>query len=304
MHTARPQTMKTTQNPLQRNGSTSATVVGLIALVAIGVGLYMFVPGCGARAEVAKDKALAKIDEMLGKSEVREKQIEEQLAGLKKASNAARKSKIEAEVAFQQVDEKLKPTRQEIAKANVTLGKLQVHLTSTEPVILGGTEYTSAELKEKTQKVIDLRKKLDAQVAQLEKQQNLYAKVRDTQHARQEAFDAKHHELSQRLEIIKTKAKSLRDMKEARKMMSSTDDSTAESVEKVEADVDAFERELDAALGFENEMFDESQANDKLESAEDIINATQDTESQLDEINALLGTDDGDTTGTASDSKE
>jgi hypothetical protein len=114
----------------------------LIVLVMVSV------VGCGSRVEVAKEKALAKIDSLLGTMEVKRKEIDISVRALNDGINGLRKAKIKAQVKHDQLEQKVIPISDKIASVDQSLKKLRDHLASGEPVDIAGKTYSPQELKQ------------------------------------------------------------------------------------------------------------------------------------------------------------
>jgi len=109
----------------------------LIAVVLMMVSLV----GCEARVEVAKEKALVKIDSLLGTMEVKRKEIDISVRALKVGINGLRKSKIKAQVKHDQLEQKVVPITDKIASIDQSLKKLRDYLASGKPVDIAGKTY-------------------------------------------------------------------------------------------------------------------------------------------------------------------
>ena len=97
--------------------------------------------GCGARVEVAKDKVLKQIDAMLGEIDVKRKDIQLSVNGLKDGIEGMRKAKIKAKVKQEQMDRQAESVRQQITQVDDVLKKLRPHLDATTPVQISGKTY-------------------------------------------------------------------------------------------------------------------------------------------------------------------
>ena len=101
----------------------------IVLLAAVGLLVAFLLPGCGdankARVDVAKKKLLDQIDEALGKMDVQKAEIDNGIKSAKQAADGVRKAKIKAQVSLEQLDEKVRPHQDKIARCDETLAKLR-----------------------------------------------------------------------------------------------------------------------------------------------------------------------------------
>ena len=117
-------------------------------MVVCGVLASALVLGCGARLEVAKDKVREKIDSLLGSMDVKRKEIEISVAGLREGINGLRRAKIKAQVGGDQIGRQAKPQEERLAAMDGALKTLEGHLETGKAVEIAGKTYSPAELKE------------------------------------------------------------------------------------------------------------------------------------------------------------
>ena len=91
-----------------------------LLIVAIAVSAYV---GCGARAQVAGDKILAKIDDMLGSLDVKLKEIKNAHADLKASAEHNYVARKKSEYKVEELEEKQKEVEAKIAKKSAELKK-------------------------------------------------------------------------------------------------------------------------------------------------------------------------------------
>jgi len=124
-------------------------VAVLVSVVVVASFWY----GCGARVEVAKDKVKQKIDSLLGTMDVKRKEIELGISGLKEGIDGLRKAKIKAQVATEQLGRQAFPQEEKLASMDSALKTLRGHLEGDKPVEIAGKTYSPAELKELADRV-------------------------------------------------------------------------------------------------------------------------------------------------------
>ena len=107
-------------------------LVGVLVLV--GVGIYGCGDGTKARVEVAKEKALKQLDDLLGSMDVKRKEIDLQVQGLKHGIAGIGKAKIKAQVKLEELNRKVEPLQTKQGEIDSTLKKYQEYLAKNEPV--------------------------------------------------------------------------------------------------------------------------------------------------------------------------
>src|SRR5690606_23580933 len=131
--------------------------------------LLIGLAGCGdsvrARVEVATDKAVEKLDSILGSLDVKRREIDLSMRSLKDAVTGISKAKIKAQVKHDQIDHQAEPVRERMAQADASLKKLRDYLTAGEPVEIGGKTYSVEDLKQMAGEIIEARKGHAAQLA-------------------------------------------------------------------------------------------------------------------------------------------
>ncbi len=105
-----------------------ALVSLVLAIVLIG-GIYLIsTSGCGARAQVAGEQLLEKIDSWLGELDVKRKAIENEKKNLEQAIENVREQKVKAKVQLDLYQAKIDPMNMELTNIKRALGELQPHL--------------------------------------------------------------------------------------------------------------------------------------------------------------------------------
>ena len=103
--------------------------------------------GCEARTRVAKEKALAKIDSLLGNMDVKRKEVDLSVGALREGLAGLRKAKITAQVQLDQINRKVHAVEDRLSPLDDTLKTLRDHLKSGMVVEIAGRSYTPDELK-------------------------------------------------------------------------------------------------------------------------------------------------------------
>jgi chromosome segregation ATPase len=244
--------------------------------------------GCGARTEVAKDKVLAKIDSLLGSMDVKRKEIELSMKGLKDGVDGIRKAKIKAQVKHDQIQRQIDPVAGRIKSVDTTLKKLREHLASEQSVEIGGKTYSPKELTEMANKVIQARKDLAAQQEGLQKSQTSLKKVVSTLEKKQQDYQQSLTRLEAQIAEIDSKVVALKAMKDASAAMGDSEESLAENVANLEGKVNDLYAEVESELIGEDARWDAAATEKQINSVEAFIKATQDSTDTISEIDKIL----------------
>ena len=102
-----------------------ASLILMISLLA-GVYVATTTTGCGARAQVAGDKVMDKIDKWLGELDVKRKEIANSIDELENAVDRTHKAKVSAEVRLEEIDKKAKPIQKRIDGIKVYLAEINI----------------------------------------------------------------------------------------------------------------------------------------------------------------------------------
>ena len=245
--------------------------------------------GCGARAEVAKEKALEKIDNLLGSMDVKRKEIELSLKALKDGVAGIRKAKIKAQVKHDQIGQRAEPFQAKIAQADTTLKKLRDYLASNEAVEIAGKKYSPDELKKMANDVIGARKSNTDQVAGFEKSQTNLKKVVTTLEKRQREYETRISSLEGQIAQIDTQSVALKAMKDASASMGDADATLDENVTNLEDKVNDLFADMQGELLAEGDKWDATTADKEIDSVDAFIEATQEPTDTIGEIDKILG---------------
>ena len=174
----------------------------IFAGLVCGVLASALVLGCGARLEVAKDKVREKIDSLLGTMDVKRKEIELSVTGLREGISGLRKAKIKAQVGGDQIGRQAKPQEERLAAMDGALKTLKGHLETGKAVEIAGKTYSPEELKSLTEQVIQSRKACAAQVDAFHESQGRLQKVAATLERKQQEAQSRLTEIEGQLAVI------------------------------------------------------------------------------------------------------
>ncbi len=255
--------------------------IGLLAVLGIAALLGR------ARVEVTKDKAVAKIDQLLGNMEVKRKEIELSVAGLKDGLREIQKAKITVQVKHEQIGRRAEPVEQEIAKIDGSLRRLRDHLASDTTLTVGGKVYQQDEVKTLASRLIEQRKVQSDQLAGLRTAQGRLQKVVEALDRKQAEYQKRLADIESQLTVIDSNRTALTAMKDAARAIDSGDKGLAQSVTQLEDKVNGLYAEVEAELRVEDAQW--ASATKESQSADAILNAVRTPSDTIAEIDALLG---------------
>jgi len=259
--------------------------VGLVLLVAA----VWWVGGFGARGEVAKEKALKKIDSLLGEMDVKRKEIDHELRSLKNAVTGIKKAKIKAQVKHDQIGRQTDPLRDQIAQADTTLRKLRDYLQAGEPVEIAGKTYSPDDLKKMASDVIEARKGQGQQIAGLERSQAELQKVITGLDRKQRAIESRISGMESQIAQIDAQADALTAMKDASATLGDSDATLEENVAVLDDKVNDLFADVQVEMAIESEEWDVATAESEINSVDAFISATQGPGDTVSEIDRILG---------------
>jgi len=210
--------------------------------------------GCDARTQVAKEKALQKIDSLLGNIDVKRKEIELSVEALKEGLAGLRKAKITAQVKLDQLDRKAQPIVERLATVDDTLKRLRDHLKSGTAIEIAGRTYSQEELKSMATQVIAERKGAAEQRSVLRDAQARLRKVVATLERKQWDYEQRVSAIDNRVAVIDASRSALLAMKEAGQAMKGG----YEGLKRLNEKVSDLYAEVETGLIFEDAKWDKS----------------------------------------------
>ena len=260
----------------------------LISLACVALS-SIYVVGCGARVEVAKEKTLAKIDSMLGSLDVKRKEIEHSVNALKDGVDGLRKAKIKAQVKHDQLEQKVAPISERITDIDQSLKKLRDHLASGDAVELAGRSYSPDELKQMADKVLTARKEFVVQRERFQKSQGSLKKVVATLERKQQDYEQNLSRLESQIAEIDSKRIALKAMQDASAAMGNSEETMVHNVEELEDKVNDLFADVEGELLAEDERWDTTAVEQEIDAVDAFVSATHDPSDTLSEIDAVLG---------------
>jgi len=264
--------------------STREKEMSRLFFVVFGLCLATIV-GCGARGDVAKDKVLKKIDQLLGEMDVKMKVAENGVKEMeqKEQQIALNKNKMKAEI--DQLNREIDPIKKDMDRAKSVLAEFKPHIAATEDVTINGKVYSPEKIAKSVTELADLYTKKESQLQGLEKGLETYQKTEQMLVKQQEVVSSKLADLQKTMEEIKTKKKSLEMMQTASKTAS--DASVIDKFDDLEKSVKDLYTDIDAASMYEEEKLDAALA--KTSSVDDLLKEFETKEDLSAKVDAILG---------------
>ena len=264
-------------------------IVGLV-LTIIGMTL---IPGCGdagkARVDVATKKVFDQIDEALGKMDVQKAEIDNGIKTAKLAVDGVRKAKIKAQVSLDQLDEKVRPHQDKIAKCDETLAKLRDAIKADVPADFGGKTYTVVELKDMAGKVISSRKECEDQVKGFETARQNMQNVVATISKQQQELEARITKLQATNSKLDAEMAAAKAMKQASSTMGDGTMSLMENLDELEAKLASLSADVQGELAGESEKWSSAGTDQAINDVDAFIKSAQTPSDPVAEIDRILG---------------
>jgi hypothetical protein len=264
-----------------------------VAVLGLGLlaGLVGLV-GCQAQREVAADRIKESIDGLLGKLDVRHKEVKIQLDALEDGVGKVRTAKIKHQVLLQQIAQRTEPLTAERETVKKHLQTVQTALKSGTEVNIGGQTLSQEKLTKAAKELIDKHKLLDSQIKSAEA-------TKPNLEKQMAALEKQQLNYTQQIALLKTSLKKIEaDMisakayQEASAAMGDADASLAQNVDNLKGKLAELDAEVQTVLLNEGEKFNESSNAANVSEAEEVLKTLEGSADVSSEIDAILGTGD------------
>jgi chromosome segregation ATPase len=251
--------------------------------------LVFGVPGCGPRAEVAKKRALERVDDLIGKMDVQRQEIDDGIRATKRAVEGVRKAKVKAQVKCDQLGEKIKPFEEKVAQCDQSLARLRDLLKAGKPADIAGKTYSVSELKDMAGKVIQARKEAEGQINGYKTARESMKKVVADLSKQQQVLEARLTNLQAQVAKLDSEMAAAKSMKEASAAMGEKDNTLAANLDSLEEKVASLSADVRAELRSESEKWSEAKADQAISDVDAFIRDSQKPTDTLAEIDRILG---------------
>ena len=256
----------------------------LVAVLTLGL-----LAGCGARVEVAKEKVLKQIDNLLGKMDVERKQIQIEMNALKDGVEGIRKAKIKAKVKQDQITGEVEPVQEQITKVDVVLKLLRPHLEATQPVEIAGKSHTPSEINETADKLLKERKQLSEKADAMKTVETSLEQTAAGLEKQQNVYQQRLQKLESQVAQIDAQSMALKAKQEAAAAMGNADQTLSANVDALQEKVNNLLAETKANLQAEDEKWNEAAVTKEIDSLDSTLCKFQDSRDTAAEIDKLLG---------------
>jgi chromosome segregation ATPase len=256
----------------------------VIAILAVGL-----LAGCGARTEVAKEKLLKKIDSMLGEMDVKRKDIQMQMTGLKQGVEGLGKAKIKAQVKQEQIERDMQPLQERIDRVDAALKTIRPHLDKKEKVEIASVSYTPEKVKEMAGALLNERKTLASRLDSLNQAKASLGKTVSVLQQRQDDYKAALGKLENQVSEIDAKMIAAKAMQEASASMGESEASLATNVSNLEGKVRDLLADVTSTVLSENEKWDEARATKEIDGVDAALSKIEGPAATAAEIDKILG---------------
>lgn len=265
------------------------TLIGATLAVGLVVGAVALFSGC-ARFEVAKDKVMDSIDAMLGKLDVSKKQIEMNIAALRKGIDGMQTAKAKIKAQLLLIERNTQPVRAKMEETKVAMAKLSEYVKAGTSVSLGGKEYDPEQLKSMAGDALKRYKSYETQVKNLESTKPTLEASLGNIDAKINLYQEKLVSLDDAMKKVEAKLVALKAMQETSAALGDADGSLASNVEALERDLASLEGEVDAGLLREDERYNASATEKQISTVDSFIESVNAGGADpLSEIDAILG---------------
>jgi len=248
-----------------------------------------FVVGCGARAEVAKEKLLKKIDGLLGEMDVKRKDIQIQMTGLKEGIEGLGKAKIKAQVKQEQIERDMHPIQERRDRIDSALKTLRPHVEKKEKAEIAGVTYTPEKINEMAGTLIEERKTVTSRLESLDQGKTSLSKTVSVLQQKQDQYKSALTKLENQVAEIDAKMIAAKAMQEASASMGEGEATLATNVSKLEGNVRDLMADVTTAILSENEKWDEAKATKDIDGVDATLSKVEGSSSHAAEIDKILG---------------
>jgi hypothetical protein len=259
----------------------------LFVIVLCGALATVLAIGCEARMEVAKDKVKEQIDSLLGSMDVKRKEIEISVNGLKEGINNLRKAKIRVQVSNEQIQMQAKPVEEKLVNTDSALKTLRGHLETAKPVEIAGKTYNQEELKDLAERILRARKVCVGQTDGFHAAETRMNKVASTLERKQQDLQQHLSDIEGQLVVIDSNRIALVAIQQSAEAMGD-DASLAQSLDHLQKKVNSLYADIEVELRTEDAKWAEDLATKEIDATQSLVAGLQNPRDTKDEIDQIL----------------
>jgi len=259
----------------------------LVGLVGLGL---LSASGCGARAEVAKDKVLAQLDKVLGELNVKQKDIDLKRKELSNEMQVVREKKFNAAVRLELLTKKQDVSKQELDKLKQGLARVQPKMEEAKAngkIELNGREVTADELNRMATDLINRVKSKESEINSQQTSVDALKRSAEFLASQEKAALDMLGKLDLKIAEIKDKKIAIDAVKSASSVVGN-DTSINDKISALSKEIDNMFVDVETAMRVEEEKLNDLKS--QTTSADELLTETgSDLDATMSEIDAILG---------------
>jgi len=259
----------------------------LFVIVVCGALASALAIGCEARIQVAKERIKEQIDSLLGSMDVKRKEIEISVNGMKEGINNLRKAKIRVQVINEQIQREARPLEERLVNTDSALQTLRGHFEASEPVEIAGKTYRQEELKDLAERILRARKVCVGQLDGFHSAETRLNKVATTLERKQQDLQQHLTDIEGQLVVIDSNRIALVAMQQSAEAMGN-DASLAQSLDHLQKKVTALYTDIEVGLRTEDAKWAEDLATTEIDATQSLVAGLQNPHDTIAEIDQIL----------------
>jgi hypothetical protein len=219
--------------------------------------------------------------------DVKRKEIEISVNGLKEGINNLRKAKIKVQVNNEQIQREAKPQEERLVNTDSALQTLRGHLEASEPVEIAGKTYNQEELKDLADRILRARKVYVGQLDGFHSAETRLNKVATTLERKQQDLQQHLADIEGQLVVIDSNRIALVAMQQSAEAMGD-DASLAQSLDHLQKKVTALYTDIEVGLRIEDAKWAEDLATTEIDATQSLVAGLQNPRDTIAEIDQIL----------------
>jgi phage shock protein A len=244
--------------------------------------------GCEARMEIAKERGKEQIDSLLGSMDVKRKEIEISVNGMKEGIISLRKAKIRVQVSNEQIQMQARSLEERLVNTDSALQRLRGHLEAAKPVEIAGKTYSQEELKDLADRILRARKVYVGQLDGFHSAETRLDKIASTLERKQ--LDLQQHlsDIEGQLVVLDSNRIALEAMQKSAEAMGENDSSLAKSLDHLQKKVNSLYAEIEVGLRTEDAKWAEDLAITEIDATQSLVAKIRNPHDTIAEIDQIL----------------
>lgn len=259
----------------------------IIVLLVAALLVFAGVPRVRTYFAVGRESLVDTIDAAIGEFRVKRAEVAEGIERLKESEGKLRRGQIRCEVKAEQLAKELTEIDDKNARAFSSLGTLRELIAAGEPAVLGGREYSVAQLQVLAEDVISLHKSLKTQYEGIGGAKVLLDETAKTLLTKLGQAQSRIFSMENQLREIDAKIMALDTMRGAAGTTGSSGETLAANFKDVQNELNDLYVQVETELRIEEEDWKGSLARES--DVEQFIQGSAQADSTLDRINSILG---------------